>query len=105
MLKVSDTNAFYTNGACFTGTFAEYVQDVSNTCAADTSFASGRLLASGAVSDELLNRRDSIMGVAQDEETTNMMMYQRSYQAMSRLMTAMDEALDIIINKRGLVGR
>ena len=104
-LKVSDGNQFYTNGMCFTGSFTDYIQDVSNTCAADTSFAKGRLQASGAVSDELLNRRDSIMGVAQDEETSNMMMYQRSYQAMSRLMTAMDEALDIIINKMGLVGR
>ena len=102
---MSDGNQFYTNGTAFTGTFADYVQDVSNTCAADTSFAKGRLQASGAVSDELLNRRDSIMGVAQDEETSNMMMYQRSYQAMSRLMTVMDEALDVIINKMGLVGR
>lgn len=104
-LKVSDGNQFYTNGTCFTGTFTDYIQDISNTCAADTSFASGRQQASAAVSDELLNRRDSIMGVSQDEETANMMMYQRSYQAMSRLMTAMDEALDIIINRTGMVGR
>lgn len=104
-LKVSDQNQFNTNGSIFTGTFSDYIQDISNTCAADTSFASGRLDASAAISDELLDRRDAIMGVSEMEETTNMLMYQRSFQAISRLMTAMDEALDTIINKMGIVGR
>jgi flagellar hook-associated protein 1 FlgK len=34
-----------------------------------------------------------------------MLIYDKSYQAISRLMTALDEALEIIINKMGLVGR
>ncbi len=34
-----------------------------------------------------------------------MMLYNKSLSAASRLMTAMDEALDTIINKTGMVGR
>ena len=40
-----------------------------------------------------------------DEEVANMMLYQKSLQAASRLMTTLDEALDVLINKTGLVGR
>ena len=40
-----------------------------------------------------------------DEEVANVMLYQKSLSAASRLMTAMDEALDVLINKTGLVGR
>ena len=54
---------------------------------------------------ELLDQRDDMSAVSKDEETTNMMTYQRYFQAVSRMMTTMDEALDVIINKMGLVGR
>jgi flagellar hook-associated protein 1 FlgK len=40
-----------------------------------------------------------------DEEGINLMAYQKSYQAAARYFTALDEAVDIIINKMGLVGR
>jgi flagellar hook-associated protein 1 FlgK len=44
-------------------------------------------------------------GVNMDEEMTNMLSYQRAYEAAARLMTAMDEMLDVLINRTGLVGR
>ena len=34
-----------------------------------------------------------------------MMTYNKAYQALGRLMTTMDEQLDMIINKMGMVGR
>ncbi|HCP15752.1 MAG TPA: hypothetical protein DIT32_08410 [Peptococcaceae bacterium] len=40
-----------------------------------------------------------------DEEGTNLLLYEKAYNAMARLMTVMDEALDTLINKTGLVGR
>ena len=40
-----------------------------------------------------------------DEEASNMMAYMSAYNAASRLMTAMDEALNTLINNTGLVGR
>lgn len=40
-----------------------------------------------------------------DEENMNMLTYQRAYQGAARVMTAVDEILDTLINRTGLVGR
>ena len=40
-----------------------------------------------------------------DEETTQLITYQHAYQGAARVMTAIDEMLDTLINRTGLVGR
>lgn len=40
-----------------------------------------------------------------DEETTILLTYQHAYQGAARVMTAIDEMLDVLINRTGLVGR
>ncbi|NLA37134.1 MAG: flagellar hook-associated protein FlgK [Actinobacteria bacterium] len=50
-------------------------------------------------------QRSSIIGVNIDEEITNLMISQRAYEASARLLTAVDEMLDVLINRTGLVGR
>ncbi|MCC5910840.1 MAG: flagellar hook-associated protein FlgK [Clostridiaceae bacterium] len=55
--------------------------------------------------DQIENNRLSISGVSMDEELSKMVMYQHSYNASARMMTTMDEMLDVIINRLGLVGR
>ncbi|HEX2903191.1 MAG TPA: flagellar hook-associated protein FlgK, partial [Jatrophihabitans sp.] len=47
---------------------------------------------------------DSSSGVSIDEETTNMLTYQRAYQASSRVLTTVDETLDTLINHTGRAG-
>jgi flagellar hook-associated protein 1 FlgK len=49
--------------------------------------------------------RESEAGVNLDEEMTNLLTYQRSYEAASRVMTTIDSMLDQLINRTGLVGR
>ena len=49
--------------------------------------------------------RESVAGVNLDEELTNMLSYQHAYAAAGRMITAIDEALDVLINRTGLVGR
>ncbi|MCL1975864.1 MAG: flagellar hook-associated protein FlgK [Firmicutes bacterium] len=51
------------------------------------------------------NNRTSISGVSLDEEMTNMIKYQHSYDASARMVTAMDEMLETLINRMGVVGR
>jgi flagellar hook-associated protein FlgK len=48
--------------------------------------------------------RESVAGVNIDEEMTNMLSYQHAYSAAGRLVTAIDEMLDVLINRTGLVG-
>lgn len=50
-------------------------------------------------------RRLSVSAVSLDEEMSNMIQFQHSYNAAARSMTTMDELLDRIINNMGLVGR
>jgi flagellar hook-associated protein 1 FlgK len=40
-----------------------------------------------------------------DEENVNMLTFQHAYQGAARVMTAVDEMLDTLINRTGLVGR
>jgi flagellar hook-associated protein 1 FlgK len=67
--------------------------------AADKNSSSRQL-----VLDTLEQQRQSISGVSLDEEAANLARYQRTYQAAARLMTAMDEMLDRVINGMGRVG-
>lgn len=54
---------------------------------------------------QLESKKQSISGVSLDEELTNMIKYQHAYNAASRFITTIDEAIDVIVNRMGLVGR
>jgi flagellar hook-associated protein 1 len=49
--------------------------------------------------------RESTSGVSLDEEMTQMLAFQHGYEAAARMITAMDEVLDTLINNTGRVGR
>ncbi|ASS73932.1 flagellar hook-associated protein FlgK [Tumebacillus algifaecis] len=57
------------------------------------------------IASQIDSRRMSVSGVSLDEEMANMMMFQKAYAAAARALTTMDEALDVVINRMGLVGR
>jgi flagellar hook-associated protein 1 len=59
----------------------------------------------GVISAQVDSSRESVSGVSLDEEMTNMLAYQHAYSAAARMITAVDETLDTLINKTGLVGR
>ena len=50
------------------------------------------------------NQRQSISGVSLDEEMTNLITFQRGYQASARTLTAMDEMLETVIEHTGRAG-
>ncbi len=50
------------------------------------------------------NQRQSVSGVSLDEEMTNLISYQRGYQASARTLTAMSEMLETLIEHTGGVG-
>jgi flagellar hook-associated protein 1 FlgK len=47
------------------------------------------------------NQRQSISGVSLDEEMTNLIQYQQAYQASARVMNAINETLNTLINQVG----
>ncbi|HEY4280271.1 MAG TPA: flagellar hook-associated protein FlgK [Conexibacter sp.] len=54
--------------------------------------------------DSIEQRRLSVQGVATDEEMTNLIQFQRGYQASARVMTTLDSMLDTLINRTGTTG-
>ncbi|MGR6837102.1 flagellar hook-associated protein FlgK [Syntrophomonas erecta] len=55
--------------------------------------------------NQLETKRQSVSGVSLDEEMINMIRFQHAYNAASRFITTIDEAMDVIVNRMGLVGR
>lgn len=52
-----------------------------------------------------VNAQASASGVDLDEENVNILAAQHAYQAAARVMSAIDQALDTLINRTGIVGR
>jgi flagellar hook-associated protein 1 len=71
---------------------------------ADTATADRAAQTGKALVDAADARRQSTNGVSLDEEMTNMVRFQRGYQASARAMSTMDEMLDVLINRTGKVG-
>ncbi|MBI3762789.1 MAG: flagellar hook-associated protein FlgK [Chloroflexi bacterium] len=83
-------NQYYTGGV---GTLGLEVKTA-------TAAAADRQL----VADALSQQRESVSGVSLDEEATHLLQSQRAYEAAARLMTAVDEMVDRVINGMGRVG-
>ncbi|GAB3216260.1 flagellar hook-associated protein FlgK [Kineococcus gypseus] len=73
--------------------------------AARTQASEVRADLAAQVSLKSIAARDSVSGVNIDEEMTNLVSYQHAYAAAARVLTTIDQALDTLINRTGLVGR
>ncbi|MGU3408887.1 flagellar hook-associated protein FlgK [Microbacterium sp. M1A1_1b] len=60
---------------------------------------------SGLALTNAQSQQQSGAGVDLDEENVNLLSYQHAYQGAARVLTAVDEMLDTLINRVGLVGR
>ena len=89
----------------FNGSFYEYVTHVTTTLGTQISTNEARLKSCVSTANSVDTDRMSQSGVSLNEEGVNMMSFNKAYQALGRLMTTMDEQLDILINNVGLVGR
>ena len=85
--------------------FASYMNNTSTILANDSRANQNILKTNVTVLNSIQDYKDSVSGISMDEEASNMMAYMSAYNAASRLMTAMDEALNTLINNTGLVGR
>lgn len=89
----------------FVGSFQDCISNIEIIAGKDQNVEKS-LASNAAVSvGNLDDNRMSISGVDENEETANMMMFQKAFAASSRMMTTMDEMLDVLINKTGVVGR
>ena len=85
--------------------FNDFMSYTSTILANDSYSNQSSLKTNVTVLNGIQNSRDSVSGVSLDEEASNMMMFMSAYNAASRLMTTLDQALDVLINGTGVVGR
>jgi flagellar hook-associated protein 1 len=64
------------------------------------------LKTAGTVQDSVVAAAENAVqteaGVNLDEEMTNLLQYQRSYQAAARIVSTVDEILDTLVNHTGI---
>lgn len=89
----------------FTGNFHDCFANLEATLGIDYKAENTMLTNQISVLNQTSNSRDGVSGVQLDEEGMNLLHYNQSYTAAARLMTTLDEALDVLINRTGVVGR
>jgi len=105
LLSVFDKSVSFGEKGDFSGNFEGYISYYTNKLAGEIEFQNGKYDSSFTLTTDIMNERDATSGVSLDEEGINMMNYQKWFNASARLMTALDETLNTIINNMGLVGR
>lgn len=83
----------------------DFIKSLIGTLGVEAEEADNNALNQAVLLTEIDNKRMSISGVFQDEELANMVKFQHAYNASARMMTTIDEMLDVLINKIGIVGR
>ncbi|MDE8718992.1 flagellar basal body rod C-terminal domain-containing protein, partial [[Eubacterium] siraeum] len=83
----------------------DFILFLNNRLAQNIEFAEKQCDMYTETATSLLDSRDARMGVSETEEGVNMLNYSKWFNASSRMLSTLDEALDTIIEKMGLVGR
>lgn len=86
-------------------TFDDYYRDVISSIGVERNKARNMTLNQATLLKQLEDRKDSISQVSLDEEMTDMLKYQHSYIANSRVINAIDEMMETIVTRMGIVGR
>ncbi|MGN0710622.1 MAG: flagellar basal body protein [Anaerovoracaceae bacterium] len=89
----------------YNGTYQEFLANIANVLSLDVSSTSNLSENHSTILEEIQTSKDSISSVSLDEEGVNILQFQKAYNAAARLMTALDEAVERIINQMGTVGR
>ena len=88
---------------------AATLDDVMRTLVIDLGSAVATADASARSNDALLSAakqaRLEVHGVSLEEEMVSLLNYQRTFEASARVMTAVDQMLETLINGTGIAGR
>ena len=104
--EVPIPGATNTTSTIYTGNFYNYyVNTIESTLGIEQQSTKNLLDNHVTVINTIAQSKDQVSGVSLDEEGVNLMQYQQSFTAASRLMTSLDEILDKLINGTGVCGR
>ncbi len=107
MLGVLNTPQEYGNGTISDPqkfTPEKFVAHICDNLGSQVEYETGVYNATDVMLTSVETSRSEVSDVSMDEEGINMMNYQKWYNAISRMITTLDEALDKLINGTGRVG-
>lgn len=81
-------------GISLDGYYEKIVSNIAQASASEAALAEG----AQAFRDSLLGQREQFSGVSIDEETINVLTFQRAYQSAARLVSTVDELFTILLN-------
>ncbi len=97
--NLRDLLEFFDDADVFSnGTPEDAINSISVTMGVETSYASHMADSNKNISDHIDRNRDSVSGVLIDEETTNLIIYQQAYNAAAKVISVLDEVLNVTIN-------
>lgn len=88
-----------------TQTIEEFFTGMMTRLGADTQQATLARETQEALVEHMRQQQAARAGVNLDEEAARLIQYQRAYQGAARVMTAIDELIDLVVNGLGRVGR
>jgi flagellar hook-associated protein 1 FlgK len=96
------SHVFSTSGSdSIDGTFSRFYTNTVALLGQSLSTTNDHVTNQTTIDTIVRNQRDSVSGVSMDEEMTDLIRYQRAFQASSRVVSIIDELLDTVVNKLG----
>ena len=89
----------------FRGSFQQFIGMLNAEIAVELDFNNTRLGMTELLMMNIDQLRESVKGISEDEEAMNLARFQAAYNSAARFMTVLDEMLEIIIMRMGIVGR
>lgn len=86
-------------GDAIDGTFSQYYTKTVTSLGQALSGTNARLTDQEGIEQLVRSQRDAVSGVSLDEEMSDLMKFQRAFQANSRVITTIDNLLDVIVNQ------
>jgi flagellar hook-associated protein 1 FlgK len=98
-VKLTDIPTYYS------GSILDFSDSFTSDIATALNHTQGMADSTSSIVSNIDAQRQSISSVSIDEEAINIIRFQQSYNASARVITAIDEMLDKLINSTGIVGR
>ena len=98
----AEINGLPNGTVIYKGNFEGFYANMQGVLGMDMQSVSARYDTYATSADELNNSRDAVSGVDLNEEGVNMIQYQKAFAASCRMITALDELMEQVINRMGV---
>jgi flagellar hook-associated protein 1 FlgK len=96
LAQLANNNVAGLNNQTFTGNYAATVANLGSSLAS----VNDQITNAGAMTQMLTNQRSSVSGVNIDEEMTNLIQYQKAYEASAELISTVNQMLQTVVSMK-----